>query len=354
MCALLRLCGIDDYVEDPHSADKVSVTKEEREASKIRITSEYESYPATLANILMDAACFEPTLHRFKKQRRTKTIRQSDLETTHQEPNKTLTIHVIGASEEAELWGKFTMKHECSDVHSAYSDALTEMASTYPSIATIRLIFIGPNCPSKNLHEIRIKGVNNDQEDPKLVKKRKHEGKTFEVIIESHRNNYDKKTVAKIPVPDFVVFFNPGFTCQDYNWAEALEACRNRNASRRVPFLITTNTEMEAISDLQYLHQNGFIDELPAMVADIVDGASEHDTDIADYNDNNIFFGENPNAGMRIRQSGNMANDLFVKNRWIYGGLFVNVDADVKATGNKSKSTTHVVQKKNKKNTALM
>ena len=120
--------------------------------------------------------------------------------------------------------------------------------------------------------------------------------------------------------------------------------------------MITTNTEMEAISDLQFLHQHGYIDNLPAMVADIVDGASDHDIDIADHNDNNIFFGENSNSGTRVRQSGNMANDLFVKNRWIYGGLFCGSE---KIEGNKNFSeegtkTNPVPKKKKKKNSALM
>ena len=35
-----------------------------------------------------------------------------------------------------------------------------------------------------------------------------------------------------------------------------------------------------------------------------------------------FFFGENPYSGMRVRQSGTMGNDLYVKNRWIVGGLF--------------------------------
>jgi hypothetical protein len=354
---------MDDYVEDPQSSEKVSMTEEEIEAVKGRITSEYESYPATLANVLLDAACFQPTLDRFKKQRRSKTARQSDLETIRPESGKTLTVHIIGASEEAELWGDFKLKHSsCNDVYSAYSEALLEMTSTYSSISTIRLIFIGPNCPAKNVNEVRIihdKESSGHHKNPsdENAKKRKREGGSCEVILQSYRSLYDKKALAKIPIPDFVVFFNPGFTCPDYNWAQALDACTQRHPTRRVPFLITTNTEMEAISDLQYLHKNGYIDELPTMVADIVDGASEHDTDIADYNDNNVFFGENSNSGIRVRQSGNMANDLFVKNRWIYGGLFCGSEklGDEKSTTHtEKKKTNHVVKKKKKTNAALM
>ncbi len=340
------------------------MTTEEREAAIDHITSEYESYPATLANVLMDAACFQPTLDRFKKHRRSKNVRPSELENI-QLSRKTLTIHVIGASEESELWGDFKLKHStCKDVYSAYSEALLEMASSYSAISTIRLVFVGPNCPSKNSHEVRIIHPDKESSRPQNAssdqneKKRKHEGSSCEVIMESFKSLYNKKTLSKIPVPDFVVFFNPGFTCPDYDWAQALDACRQIDTSRRIPFLVTTNTEMEAISELQYLHQHGYIDDLPAMVADIVEGASEHEADIADCNDNNVFFGESPNSGSRIRQSGNMANDLFCKNRWIYGGLFCgeNCNDETSLQHQEKKKEKHdlATKKKKKTNAALM
>ena len=57
-------------------------------------------------------------------------------------------------------------------------------------------------------------------------------------------------------------------------------------------------------------------------------------------NSSNMFFGENPNAGIRVRQSGNMGNDLFVKNRWIFGGVFRRDDGSVGAkTSGKSKGS---------------
>ena len=370
MCALLRLCQIDDQVEDPKSSEKkVVIADKEKEAAQDRITSEYESYPATLANVLMDASCFQPTLIRLKKQRRGKTMRQSDLETTsgEQQSKKSLTVHIIGASEEAELWGEFKLSHaSCKDVYSAYADALIELASTYNGISTINLIFVGPNCPSKDVHEVRIiqtdKDANEHDVDDgshKNAKKRKYEGSSCEVVIQSHRSNYDKEVLNKIPMPDLVVFFNPGFTCQDYKWSEALDVCTKGDTARRIPFLITTNTEMEAISDLQWLHQYEYIDELPAMVADIVnDDIVDHDADIADYSDtDNVFFGENQNSGSRVRQSGNMANDLFVKNRWIYGGLFSGNEQIEEKSEKKSiekKKKSKLSSKKKKSNAALM
>lgn len=365
MCALLRLCQIDDQVEGSVDGKKINISKEEKEAAKDRITSEYESYPATLANILMDASCFQPTLSRMKKQRRNTPDRQSDLEDRQQQSKERLTVHIIGASEEAELWGEYKMKHSsCKDMYSAYSEALTELATTYSGIVSIRLIFVGPNCPAKNVNEIRI--LNTDRElqgsfegaDNK-GKKRKFAGSSCEVILQTFKGNYDKKALASFPKPDAVVFFNPGFTCPDYKWTEALDVAVQQDTSRRLPFLVTTNTEMEAISDLQFLYQQGYIDELPAIVADIVNGdnACEVEPDIADYNDNNVFFGENPNSGNRVRQSGNMANDLFVKNRWIYGALFSSRDEIIESKLSKKGSKDGKVSKttsKKKINSALM
>ncbi len=382
ICHLLRLCDIDEKVEDPKvsSSSKITITNSEREAARDRITSEFESYPATL-NILMDAPCFQPILSSCNHEHKKRSNGDRDPTDPDSTP-KSLTIHIIGASEEAELWGDFKLSHgSCKSVHDAYTEAMTEIASNHTSFGTINLLFIGPNCPKRDVHEMRtINAERSDNGNSSISgkKKRKREGsRTCKVILQTHRSNYDQKCLKKLPKPDFCVFFNPGFTCPDYNWNEALDVCLQNDSSKRIPFLVTTNTEMEAISDLQYLHQNGYIDDLPATVADIVNaGIAEHDNDIVDYNDkHDMFFGENPNSGTRVRQSGNMANDLFVKNRWIYGGLFSADSVDnvedkkvssisKSATKNKndkskkkrkeSGSSSSKSKKKEKKNSALM
>ncbi len=369
ICHLLRLCEIDEQVEDPKassssssssSSAKKSITNSEKEAAKDRITSEFESYPATL-NILMDAPCFQPILsscnHGHKKRSSSGDL---DLDRDHADSetsSKSLTIHIIGASEEAELWGDFKLSHEsCKSVHDAYTEAMTELASNHTSFGTINLIFIGPNCPKRDVEEVRTINVGRNDNVSSSNKRKRDGSRNCKVILQTHRSNYDEKCLKKLPKPDFCVFFNPGFTCPDYNWNEALDVClqHEHDSSKRIPFLVTTNTEMEAISDLQYLHQNGYIDDLPATVADIVNaGIAEHDNDIVDYNDrHDMFFGENPNSGTRVRQSGNMANDLFVKNRWIYGGLFSadNIeDEGLKKNSSVSKSGTKKKDDKLKK-----
>jgi len=375
ICALLRLCSIDDYIEDSSSSEtKMSITKQEQEASQSRITSEYESYPATLANVLTDAPCFQPILERYaRSKRRGKTVRQEDIDTyhssssSHTTTDSALTIHIIGASHESELWAGFKMKHDsCPNVYNAYADSLTELISSYKMIKTINLIFVGPDCPQNDVNQVRI--IQREMmEDRSLVNSNSHKRKRSDskeddssscrVVIHSVRTNYDETIRKTYSSPDIIVFFNPGFTCPDYSWQEALDACVAIDSSKKLPFLVTTNTEMEAISDLGWLHQYGYIESLPETVSDIInDGMKEHDPDIVDYNDKHqMFFGENPNQGSRVRQSGNMANDLFVKNRWIYGGLLGKAkdeSSEEKSTGKSKKG--NLSDKTKRVNSALM
>jgi len=361
ICALLRLCSLDEDVENLKNTTDADnkLTKEERESAIIRIISEFESYPATLANVIMDAPCFEPILDKFKKhkkQRRGKKDRQIHLDVQHQQHqqqsnnNETLTIHIIGASKESELWGDFQLKHPSGNAFGAYSEALSNLTSTHKGLKSIRLAFIGPNCPIENMNIVKY--INDDDDDNYNKKSRlSSSSSSCKLILETHCHNYEAKYLQQneggngkhsstssssspLSKPDIVVFFNPGFTCPDYDWSDALKACQNRDKAIKTPFLVTTNTEMEAIADMQYLHSHGYIDSLPASVADIVnegmpimsDNHNHHHEDnnnTIEYNQQNtMFFGENVYAGSRVRQSGNMANDLYCKNKYIFGGLF--------------------------------
>ena len=63
---------------------------------------------------------------------------------------------------------------------------------------------------------------------------------------------------------------------------------------------------------------------LPNDILEAVDYASNGNED-ENFDDDisslPFFFSLNPYAGLRVRQSGTMGNDLYVKNRWIIGGL---------------------------------
>mmetsp|Transcript_1997 Transcript_1997/g.3063 ORF Transcript_1997/g.3063 Transcript_1997/m.3063 type:complete len:126 (+) Transcript_1997:2-379(+) len=72
---------------------------------------------------------------------------------------------------------------------------------------------------------------------------------------------------------------------------------------------------MEGVADCSYLSDRKLIPSLPLLVAEVLG--------IRDVDDETeMFFGENPFAGSRVRQSGTMANDVYVRNRWMIGGRF--------------------------------
>ena len=268
ICAILRTCNDDEDADDPETAQSAP------EGAVDRVRSEYESYPATLSNILMEGPCYQELL-----------MKCSDRD-------KSLTIHVIGASAEAEIWnGK-----EYDEVFGAYAEALTQLVEAF-SFGRIQLHMVGPDCPSQSLKEERI---------IRLVDSKS----TYQFQMMTHRASYNKVLLKSLPKADTVVYFNPGFTCPDYDWEESITCMKPGTA-----FCVTTNTQNEGVGDCLFLLEHGLVPALPPMVAEIIG------SEVADES-GSIFFAENPYAGSRVRQSGTMANDVYVKNRWIYGGVF--------------------------------
>jgi hypothetical protein len=165
--------------------------------------------------------------------------------------------------------------------------------------------------------------------------------------IETHCCNYGEDD-TKLPCPDAIIFFNPGLSCPDYDWSKALSAASSYQSS--TPFLITTNTEMEGFADIKCLVDGGYVDskELPQYVLETVDVETPSNNSRYDEEDDEqnkrFFFCENPYAGLRVRQSGTMANDLYVKSRWVMGGLFQRGGG-----GNVEKKKAKMVDKSKKK-----
>ena len=356
ICSLLQICQVDEDVEDQQHNNGGSVssyTKDQIDASQDRIRSEYESYPATIANILLDTY-FENMFSTMssKQQRRCKRDRDRSGHSTINKKN--LVIHVVGASEESELWGDFHGSSAVDNVYDAYTDAFTDIASLF-HLTEIRLIFIGPNCP------ILIKPVEKViASDPSLMDKalshptqslkRKqtdaireidtckliveaypcdydstlwNEGFTYQQLQKEQRSARDLKKgnksddipKVKLPKADVVFFFNPGFTCPDYAWEHTLQSlCKG------IPFIVATNTEMEALADIQCLHDMGMVSENAESIVEILhkDGFGNSLQNYADSSKGVLYFGENPFSGIRVRQNGTMANDLYVKNRWLF------------------------------------
>mmetsp|Transcript_25312 Transcript_25312/g.59253 ORF Transcript_25312/g.59253 Transcript_25312/m.59253 type:complete len:423 (+) Transcript_25312:44-1312(+) len=295
ICSLLGLCNDDDAIDEGNKKELASFSDERRTAALDRVVSEFESYPATLANVIMEGPCFQKALEKSTGSR--------------------LIIHVIGSSKDVELWGEHPDKSQQRDVFRCYADALAEISERF-RMNSIDLQFFGPECPKESVNEtIRISSITGKKLPTKIR-------------ITTSNSDYDGTITNDYQhSPDILIFFNPGFTCPDYNWEKTLLSCMK---DRRMPFLVTTNTEMEAMADMQHLFQRGFFQDIPPTLKYMLENPSggsdsvEDEIPLVDDDDddeNSSFFSLNPYCGLRVRQSGTMANDLFVKSRWIFGGF---------------------------------
>jgi hypothetical protein len=265
-----------------------------------------------------------------------------------------IVLHIVGATTESELWGWDGSNNSASssssssssvDVLNAYTEASTNLI-TYleellqvPSI-TLRCIFIGPNCGnssrSSSSAKIPITTAMNYDTSSLPMKKKSSITTTNSsmLIIETQCCNYgSSKNNTKeflFPIPDVIIFFNPGFSCPDYDWSSALlyasslSMCDNVGGGP-IPFLVTTNTELEGYADIKVLLDGGCIN-ISTVSRDVLE-AIDYPIDNRNsrnnkQNEDDFIFGMNPYVGLRVRQSGTMGNDLFVKNRWIICGLF--------------------------------
>mmetsp|Transcript_20811 Transcript_20811/g.38891 ORF Transcript_20811/g.38891 Transcript_20811/m.38891 type:complete len:418 (-) Transcript_20811:46-1299(-) len=303
ICSLLGLCNDDELVAENRSTSVLDTQR--RTAAIDRLASEFESYPATLANVIMEGPCFQETL----KSR----------------SGENLTIHVIGASEDSEFWKGHPDPAMERKVFECYADALAEVAENY-KLNLINLRFFGPECPKGNIDEtVSVPPVQAKKSSSKLH-------------ITSFNSDYETNEDSAMMSPDILVFFNPGFTCPDYDWEKSLLCMKNK----QIPFLVTTNTEMEAVADLQYLLERRLFLDIPSGLEDLLQSEQEGADTIADPKEEQeeineskslSFFGVNPYAGLRVRQSGTMANDLYVKSRWIFGGTSSQESQKRRSTG---------------------
>lgn len=323
ICSLLKLCNNDEIAEDEMFNEDDGTKQKQgqaKEAALYRVQTEQESYPATLFNIMAESPTWfmEAMTRRIRyledprspeKPRRGKRDRTAISPNQQQHAgNKQLVIHIVGASSNSELWGWDGKKKDAA-VLEAYAEAATNLLSYFESfpiiLASIRLVFIGPDCPKSDKCTVSIP-----------------DSKTL-LVVETHCCNYGQQETP-IPTPDVIVFFNPGFSCPDYDWSVALTTAAESSKTRCTPFLVTTNTEMEGFADIKCLLDGGYIDSMsiPGDILEAVDHYGPKSKSEDDDLDKSFFFGENPYHGLRVRQSGTMANDVFVKSGWMFGGLF--------------------------------
>jgi hypothetical protein len=288
VCAVLRLCQDDEAVDN--NEDMSNLDSSRIQAAKDRIHTEKESYPATIANVVAEGPCY------VQKLRSCSTSRK-------------LVFHVIGASVEGELWD-YKDGEEDSAFAKAYADALVGFSDSY-NLDTIELVFLGPECPEMNV-KLSISMQSTHKDSP-----------SGDLLIRTIKGHYtvDLLKQSEVSKADIVVFFNPGFTVPDYSWTEMLSCIE-----KGTPFLSTTNTELEGIADCQYLLDQDKIQTIPPGLSEIFGLYSSCDDGEESSTNVNAFFSENPFCGSRVRQNGTMANDLFVKNHWMLGGILDTFD----------------------------
>jgi hypothetical protein len=176
LCALLCTCTDDDRID---AGEGKAMKKEKRVAALDRVISEFQSYPATLSNVIFEGPCYEEKLKQCK--------------------GDEIEIHVIGAAIDSELWEGHPEKSQEQSVFACYAEAFSDIAERN-KLKTIQLKFIGPECPKKDLIDsIPIRSVGKTQS-------------TCELKITTKRADYCKNLLKSqgFNIPDIVVFFNPG------------------------------------------------------------------------------------------------------------------------------------------------
>lgn len=273
ICSLLQLCRTDAAVETA-APDSSSLSTGSADAARSRVRSEYESYPATLANVLMEGPCYQRVI---------------------EAASSVVVIHVLGASDDAELSrGPTVQDNSPAKVMEEYAEALAELVEKHENVREIVLQFVGPECPSSDPwnQELALRSLDK---------------RVGTLRISTHQGLYHEAQ-SELTNPQIVVWFHPGFTVPDYEWKESLQCIPHGT-----PFLLTSNTEMEAIADTQFLLEQDVIEELPAGLADVLE--------VVVASTDQTFFTVNPFSGLRVRQNESLANDVYVKNRWMLGGV---------------------------------
>ena len=109
ICAILALCNDDEAIDEGDEKELSSFSQERRTGAVDRVASEFESYPASLANIVIEGPCYQEALEKSK--------------------GSSFTIHVIGSSTDSELWEGHPDKNQERNVFKCYADALAEIAT---------------------------------------------------------------------------------------------------------------------------------------------------------------------------------------------------------------------------------
>ena len=274
-----------------------------------------ESYPSTLSNILLSHPSFE------------ELVSPAGSSSKHR---RRFQVHVVGAEFGSELWTS-KLSYGACPYQEAYADALDEVCDM-GDISSFELVFVGVGLPATPVQKLS--------------------GKVKALTLDCKYEDLDSADGFVKAVPDLLVFFNAGFTCPDYDWAATLSSVVAK-ASSPIPFFGTSNSELENLNDIEWLNTQGFTS------FDLDGDQDEDDKDDALA----CFFSENPFRGSRVRQSGMLANDLYVKSSFLFGGALKPSSASAKKRKEQvtdddfdddDERAAEAPQKKVKKNSALI
>ena len=103
--------------------------------------------------------------------------------------------------------------------------------------------------------------------------------------------------------------------CRNFKWFDTINNYIDNNFFQNIsPELQSILQNDEDDDTNNNSNSNNYHDDKETFVDD------NNDDDNNKVNDPCSFFSLNPYCGLRVRQSGTLANDLYVKSRWIFGG----------------------------------
>lgn len=173
-----------------------------------------------------------------------------------------ISVHIV-ASSKAEL-----LHSNQERTHTIYNEALENIIGRF-LLKSVTLRFIGNEC-YRNWHT-----------EDFIFKS------SCILTITTHQLYYHDFVGE---APDVLLFFNPGFTFPEYKWNKSLHTIENNTM-----IYVASNTKIECVMDWNYLLENKHI------------GETEE-----------CFVRLNLKCGKRVRQSNTMANDIFIKSRWVF------------------------------------
>ena len=197
VCALLGLCDADDAAEaqeGQRDAAAARTTDQRSEAARDRVRTERESYPATLFGALAEGPDWLAAAIAPRRRRRGQRERAAAPSVT------ALTLHVVGASADAELWhdGGTGIARPALEAYAEAAGGLARrLRKLLPGPATLRCVFVGPDCPAT------VRATAPIPDAP-----------SWTLALETVRARYGEAGGPHLPPPDAVAFFNPGFSCE--------------------------------------------------------------------------------------------------------------------------------------------